>query len=40
MVKDWFAYPRYQTPEKLSSFVLDEGVIYLNAIEHVLLSLT
>ena len=42
-VIDWFAYPSYSTPQKLSSFVLDAGrpqqeggggsLLYLNAIE-------
>jgi len=29
------AYPEYVTPESFSSFVLDEGLFYVNCIEHV-----
>ena len=29
----WLAYPHYVPPEKFISFVLDEGVFYVNAIE-------
>jgi len=28
------AYPHYTPPEKFWSFVLDDGVFYVNAIEH------
>ena len=34
-VVDWLAYPHYSPPEKFSSFRLDEGVFYVNAIERV-----
>lgn len=30
----WLAYPHYTPPEKFWSFVLDDGVFYVNAIEH------
>lgn len=32
-VYDWQAYPQYHPPEKFPSFVLDDGVYYINAIE-------
>ena len=32
---DWMAYPEYVTPENFSSFVLDEGLFYINCIERV-----
>ena len=32
---DWMAYPEYISPERFSSFVLDEGLFYVNCIEHV-----
>ena len=31
---DWMAYPEYVTPESFSSFVLDNGLFYVNCIEH------
>jgi len=34
-VVDWLAYPHYSPPEKLTSFRLDDGVFYVNAIERV-----
>lgn len=34
-VNDWQAYPHYQPPEQFPSFVLDDGVYYVNAIEKV-----
>lgn len=34
-IVDWLAYPHYSPPEKFSSFRLDEGVFYVNAIERV-----
>ncbi|KAL9979252.1 hypothetical protein ACROYT_G016887 [Oculina patagonica] len=33
-VVSWLAYPHYTPPEKFWSFVLDDGVFYVNAIEH------
>lgn len=33
-VVSWLAYPHYTPPEKFWSFVLDDGVFYINAIEH------
>jgi prenylcysteine oxidase/farnesylcysteine lyase len=30
---DWLAYPEYNPPEQFPSFVLDDGVFYINAIE-------
>ena len=30
----WLAYPHFTPPEKFWSFVLDDGVFYINAIEH------
>ena len=30
---DWLAYPVYNPPEEFSSFKLDDGVFYINAIE-------
>ena len=30
---DWMAYPEYVTPESFSSFVLDDGLFYVNCIE-------
>ena len=32
-VVSWLAYPHYTPPEKFWSFVLDDGVFYVNAIE-------
>lgn len=32
-VVSWLAYPHYTPPEKFWSFVLDDGVFYINAIE-------
>ena len=32
---DWMAYPEYMTPESCGSFVLDDGLFYVNCIEHV-----
>ena len=32
-VISWLAYPHYTPPEKFWSFVLDDGVFYINAIE-------
>ena len=32
-VVDWLAYPQYHPPEAIPSFVLDDGVFYVNAIE-------
>ena len=32
-MKDWQAYPQYHTPEQFPSFILDDGVFYINAIE-------
>ena len=32
---DWMAYPEYVTPESFSSFVLDNGLFYVNCIERV-----
>ena len=32
-VASWLAYPHYTPPEKFWSFVLDDGVFYINAIE-------
>lgn len=32
-VHDWMAYPHYHPPDEAPSFVLDEGVFYINAIE-------
>ena len=34
-VVDWMAYPEYVTPESFGSFVLDNGLFYVNCIEHV-----
>ena len=34
-VVDWMAYPEYITPESFGSFVLDDGLFYVNCIEHV-----
>ena len=34
-VVDWMAYPHYSPPERFSSFRLDDGVFYVNAIERV-----
>ena len=34
-VVDWMAYPEYVTPESFGSFVLDDGLFYVNCIEHV-----
>ena len=33
-VVSWLAYPHYTPPEKFWSFLLDDGVFYVNAIEH------
>lgn len=33
-VVSWLAYPHFTPPEKFWSFVLDDGVFYVNAIEH------
>ena len=33
-VVSWLAYPHFTPPEKFWSFVLDDGVFYINAIEH------
>ena len=33
VVFDWLAYPKYHAPEKIPSFILDNGVFYINAIE-------
>ena len=30
---DWMAYPEYKPPEEYPSFVLDDGMFYINAIE-------
>ena len=30
---DWYAYPEYSPPEQFPSFVLDDGLFYINAIE-------
>lgn len=30
----WLAYPHFTPPERFWSFVLDDGVFYINAIEH------
>jgi prenylcysteine oxidase/farnesylcysteine lyase len=30
---DWLAYPQYIAPYRAASFILDEGVFYINAIE-------
>ena len=32
---DWMAYPEYVTPESFGSFVLDDGLFYVNCIERV-----
>ena len=32
-VKDWQAYPHYHPPEHFPSFILDDGVYYINTIE-------
>ena len=34
-VVDWMAYPEYVTPESFGSFVLDDGLFYINCIERV-----
>ena len=33
-VVSWLAYPHFTHPEKFWSFVLDDGIFYINAIEH------
>ena len=33
-VVSWLAYPHFTPPEKFWSFVLDDGIFYVNAIEH------
>ena len=32
---EWMGYPEYVTPESFGSFVLDDGLFYVNCIEHV-----
>ena len=32
---DWMAYPEYVVPENCGTFILNEGLFYINCIEHV-----